>query len=70
MITYSDPLLNESRLVKTPSVMRQRRSASVMDLHKRHSCYCGCSKAGTLRTIERTKRPVHPRGSIRNGAWR
>jgi hypothetical protein len=67
MMRYTDPVPDDARLEPTPSVVRKKpfclrdAFAQVVQALRR------LLKAGTQRTIERTRRAVQPKGSVNNG---
>jgi 5'-AMP-activated protein kinase regulatory beta subunit len=67
---YSDPVSDEPSIESTPSVVWKSGSVSVLHLLQRYDCYCECSQADNWHTIERTKRPVYPRGYMVHGTCR
>lgn len=56
-------------LESTPSVVWRIRSVFALYPYQGYKRCCWCIKADTRHTTERTKRPVHPKGSISNGTW-
>ena len=67
---YSDPVSDEPSIESKPSVVWKSGSVSVLHLLQRYDCYCECSQADNWHTIERTKRPVYPRGYMVHGTCR